>query len=65
MLYTTNKKEVHHHPQVLLDGFITVIEDSDLPEVDLSGGSFTWDKSIGKEYWVKEMLDRAFSTVSW
>lgn len=53
------------HPQYLLDGFKKAIEDCDLNEVDLQGGSFTWEKSKGTANWVRERLDRAFASDTW
>lgn len=33
--------------------------------MDLAGGKYTWEKSRGKEDWVRERLDRAFATTEW
>lgn len=41
LLYITDKKGRHPHPQRLLDGFKNAIEDCSLTEVDLKGGKFT------------------------
>lgn len=53
------------HPQSLMDGFRSAIEDSALTELELCGGNYTWEKSQGKNEWVRERLDRAFGTTSW
>lgn len=45
MLYNSDKKGIHPHPQSLLDGFRKSIEDSNLIKLDLHGGLFTWEKS--------------------
>lgn len=65
MLKEEDKKGVHKHPQVLLDGFSKTIEDCELVELDLLGGKFTWEKSRGSADWVRERIDRAFASSSW
>lgn len=65
MLEEANKKGLHKHPRALLDGFKNTIEECNLTELDLMGGSFTWEKSRGKEDWVREQIDRAFASQSW
>lgn len=58
MLYEADKKGLHPHPKSLLDGFGKCIEDTDLVELDLHGGVFTWEKSRGSKDWIQEKLDR-------
>lgn len=65
LLYVSDKKGEHSHPQALLDGFRRAIEDSNLVEMDLLGGDYTWEKSRGKSNWVREHLDRAFANNEW
>lgn len=65
LLYSSDKRGMHPHPKDLMEGFRKAVEDSELIEVDLTGGSFTWEKSRGKDDWVHERLDRAFATMSW
>ena len=65
MLYATNKKGEHPHPQSLLDRFQLAIKDCNLVELDLTGGEFTWEKSKGNPNWVRERLDRAFANNDW
>lgn len=65
MLYASDKKGVHPHPESLLEGFRLTIEDCNLMEMDLLGGEFTWEKSKGKPNWVRERLDRAFANADW
>ncbi|KAL8127117.1 hypothetical protein AgCh_014147 [Apium graveolens] len=65
LLYTTDNKEKHPHPQVLMDGFRAALEDCQLSEIDLEGGQFTWEKSRGSPAWVRERLDRAFASQDW
>lgn len=48
LLYATDKKGQHPHPQNLFDGFRAAIDDFNLLELDLMGGEFTWEKSKGK-----------------
>ncbi|XP_074346313.1 uncharacterized protein LOC141685087 [Apium graveolens] len=65
LLSESDKKGLVAHPQSLLDGFKNIISDSALTEVDLNGGSYTWEKSKGKSNWVREKLDRAFGCNEW
>ncbi|XP_074360389.1 uncharacterized protein LOC141701635 [Apium graveolens] len=65
LLYASDKKGRHPHPQNLLKGFKTAIEDCLLGEIDLVGGKFTWEKGKGTADWVREKLDRAFPTDLW
>lgn len=65
LLYSTDKKGRHPHPQRLLNGFKQAIEDCSLAEIDLKGGKFTWEKSKGTADWIRERLDRAFASDSW
>lgn len=65
MLFASDKSGKHPHPQNLLDGFRSVIEDCELTEVELTGGEFTWEKSKGTPNWVRERLDRAFAENNW
>ncbi|XP_074342378.1 uncharacterized protein LOC141679916 [Apium graveolens] len=65
MLYVTDKKGIHPHPQALFDGFRSTIEDCSLSELALTGGEFTWEKSKGTPNYVWERLDRAFTTDTW
>lgn len=45
LLYSSDKRGVHPHPNALMEGFRKAVEDCDLCELDLTGGSFTWEKS--------------------
>ncbi|XP_074376806.1 uncharacterized protein LOC141718321 [Apium graveolens] len=65
MCFQSDKEGEHDHPQFLLDGFNEVISDCDLRELDLKGGRFTWEKGKGTSSWVRERLDRAFTTDQW
>lgn len=47
MLFATDKMGTNPHPQFLLDGFRGAVSDCALSELDLAGGSFTWEKSKG------------------
>lgn len=59
--YVSNKKGNIPHPQNLLDGFRSVIEDCHLLEVELSGGEYTWEKIRGTNYLVRQRLNRLFA----
>lgn len=65
LLYSSDKKGRHPHPQYLLIGFNNAIEDCSLAEVELKGGAYTWEKIKGTSDWVRERLDRAFDSDSW
>ncbi|XP_074327496.1 uncharacterized protein LOC141665410 [Apium graveolens] len=65
LLYNSDKQGVHPHPNALMEGFRKAVDDSELCELDLLGGLFTWEKSRGKDDWVRERLDRAFANMSW
>lgn len=65
LLYASNKMGKHPHPQHLMDGFRSAVEDGAVVEMDLYGGKFTWEKSKGTPDWVRERLDRAFATREW
>ncbi|XP_074342376.1 uncharacterized protein LOC141679913 [Apium graveolens] len=65
MLYVTDKKGIHPHPQALFDGFRSTIEDCSISELALTGGEFTWEKSKGTPNYVRERFDRTFATDTW
>ncbi|XP_074326831.1 uncharacterized protein LOC141664773 [Apium graveolens] len=65
MLFPSDKEGKHDHPQFLMHGFREAIVDSELVEIDLSGGRFTWEKGKGTTNWVRERLDRAFASDTW
>lgn len=65
MMYASDKKGTHAHPQHLFNGFCKTIEDCHLIELDLAGGRFTWEKSRGSSNWISERLDRAFASEAW
>lgn len=50
LLYASDKKGEHPHPQALMDGFRKAVEESNLVELDLQGGEFTWEKGKGKPH---------------
>lgn len=45
-----------------MNGFKNAMDDCSLIEIDLKGGDYTWKKSKGTTYQVRERLDRAFAT---
>lgn len=61
LLYDSDKKGPHPHPQYLLDSFRLAIENCGLTEIDLVEGDFTWERSKRSPSWVRERLDRAFA----
>lgn len=65
MLYDADKMGRVVHPPGLLDGFRAAIEDSELVELELTGGKYTWEKSRGTPDFVRERLDRAFANKQW
>lgn len=48
-----------------MDGFRLAIEDVSLSELPLTGGKYTWERSKGKDNWVRERLDRCFASDNW
>ncbi|XP_074324401.1 uncharacterized protein LOC141661315 [Apium graveolens] len=64
LLYATDKKGIHPHPEYLMRGFQNAIDSSSLAELDLNGGSYTWEKGRGTREWVQERLDRAFANMA-
>lgn len=65
LMYQSDKAGVNSHPQYLLDGFRETIADCGLVEIALSGGNFTWENGKGSDNWIRELLDRSFTTDSW
>ncbi|XP_074362176.1 uncharacterized protein LOC141702378 [Apium graveolens] len=65
MINIEDRKGPHDHPQALLDGFKQTIESCGLIELDLMGGSFTWEKSRGTRDWVRGRIYRAFASGDW
>uniref|UniRef100_A0A803QQ56 Reverse transcriptase domain-containing protein n=1 Tax=Cannabis sativa TaxID=3483 RepID=A0A803QQ56_CANSA len=49
----------------LLEGFQKAIANCHLLDLDLTGYSFTWEKSKGSMLWVEIRLDRALVTEAW
>lgn len=49
MLQAEDKLGLNDHPQALLEGFRSVIDDCLLTEIELEGGKYTWEKSKGKQ----------------
>lgn len=56
MLYKSDKKGRHLHPNYLMDGFRITIDDSNLLELDHHGGLFTWERSRGTITGFKNVL---------
>lgn len=65
LLYKSDKKGIHPHPDFLMRGFRNALDNSLLSEVEPHGGRFTWGKGRGTKEWVQERLDRAFMTMDW
>ena len=65
LMYASNKKGNSPHPQYLLHGFGETIEDCLLSEINLSGGSFTWENGRVTEAWVRDRFDSAFAYANW
>lgn len=65
LMFASDKKGKVAHPQYLLDDFRNVVEECQLSEISLRGGKFTWERGRNTNDWVREKLDRGFSTESW
>ena len=65
LMFTSDKKGRIKHPQYLLDGFRSAIEDCQLSELSLKGGKYTWEKFRGTNAWFREKLDRGFGNAAW
>lgn len=65
LLYSSDKKGIHPHPEWLMRGFRGALDESSLSEVNLQGGCYTWEKIRGTDNWVQEKLDRAFANAEW
>lgn len=65
LMFASDKKGRVVHPQYLLDGFSSTISECQLSEIPLGGGKFTWERGRSTNEWVREKLDRGFSTDSW
>ncbi|XP_074344504.1 uncharacterized protein LOC141683655 [Apium graveolens] len=44
LLYASDKSGNHPHPQGLLEGFRTAVQECSLTELELIGGMYTWEK---------------------
>lgn len=53
MLYASDKAGKNKHPQYLMDGFQSAVNDANLIELPLSGGKYTWEKGKVKQNWVR------------
>lgn len=65
LLCNEDKLGRSNYPRSLIEGFRATLEDCNLTELELCGGKYTWEKCRGKREWVREKVDRAFSTSSW
>lgn len=62
LLSQDDKVGIHLHPNWLCVGFREAVSDYNLKDIPLEGHQFTWIKSRGTEYAIKERLDRALVT---
>ncbi|KAK6145264.1 hypothetical protein DH2020_022084 [Rehmannia glutinosa] len=65
LLNPSEKRGSIEHPQWLLSGFRTAIDDCYLWDLGICGYPFTWERGRGTENWVEERLDRAFASQTW
>lgn len=57
-----DKRGGRSYPQILIRGFLDVLEDCNLSNLNLIGHPFTWKRGVGTEDWIEIRLDRAVST---
>lgn len=61
-----NEKKGHiPHPDGLIRGFNTALNDCELTDLGMRGHPFTWERSRGTDHWIEERLDRAVVTSDW
>lgn len=54
-----------NYPQWLLDGFIEVLVETGLNDIELHGHPYTWKRGRGTTTWLEIRLDRAMATNQW
>ncbi|XP_031110741.1 uncharacterized protein LOC116014921 [Ipomoea triloba] len=59
------KRGIHAHPVMLIDGFNAALNDCNLLDMGMRGNQFTWERGRGTEAWVEERLDRAVASIEW
>ncbi|XP_019179571.1 PREDICTED: uncharacterized protein LOC109174786 [Ipomoea nil] len=59
------KKGIHTHPELLIEGFNDALGDCHQNDLGMVGGRFTWERGHGADEWMEERLDRAVATVEW
>lgn len=65
MMTQAEKRGGRRHPESLLQGFNSALDDCGLIDLGMKGLSFTWEKSRGTHNWLEERLDRAVATADW
>ncbi|XP_019149856.1 PREDICTED: uncharacterized protein LOC109146658 [Ipomoea nil] len=61
----SEKRGPHIHPESLIQGFTTALEDCQLQDLGMIGNRYTWDRGRGTDAWVEERLDRGLATADW
>ncbi|XP_031106146.1 uncharacterized protein LOC116010776 [Ipomoea triloba] len=61
----SEKRGIHAHPIMLIDGFNASLNDCHLLDMGMRGNQFTWERGRGTESWVEERLDRVVASIEW
>ncbi|KAL8132598.1 hypothetical protein AgCh_008177 [Apium graveolens] len=64
-MYAHENQGGRRHPEMLLEGFLRVVNECNLSDLSYSGSEFTWDKSRGTEAWIQERLDGGLTNNEW
>lgn len=65
ILFQSEKRGNTSHPNYLLNGFRSAVEDANLIDLGMSGYEFTWERGAGSDDWVEERLDRVMASNDW
>lgn len=63
LMYLHEKRGGRRHPEVLLEGFRTAVNDCHLCDLGFLGSEFTWKRSRGTTTWIQERLDRGLANM--
>uniref|UniRef100_A0A803P267 Reverse transcriptase domain-containing protein n=1 Tax=Cannabis sativa TaxID=3483 RepID=A0A803P267_CANSA len=60
-----DKQGGNRYPRGLIEGFLQVLSDCELIDMEIIGHPYTWEKNRGGGNWVEVRLDRALISSSW
>ncbi|KAM6590452.1 hypothetical protein CsatA_013057 [Cannabis sativa] len=55
----------NRYPRNLIEGFLQVLSDCDLIDMEIVGHPYTWEKNRGGSNWIEVRLDRVLISSSW